>query len=192
MIRLTHRAITAAALAADDGASGNPVDSSTENDHVLRVRDAGRSEKAVATLLGSVPVELGRLIEGRSRADLMQPAQDGGWGIVEIIPHFLDWERIYADRLELILAENPATVQEYDDSLWAIEHGYRDRDPHEAFQEFAQLRQALVDRLVALPSEAWQRIVVLPKRGSVTLHWLMSSLYDHDTKHLVQARDVLS
>lgn len=192
MIRLTHRAIIAAALAADEGASGNAVGSPAENDHVLRVNDADRSEIAVTTLLGSVPVELGRLIEGRTTAVLMQPAQDGGWGLVEIIPHFLDWERIYADRMELILAENPATVQEYDDSLWAIEHGYRDKDPHAAFREFSQLRQSLVESLTALPLEAWQRIVVLPKRGSVTLHWLMSSLYDHDTKHLVQARDVLS
>lgn len=192
MIRLTHRAIIAAALAADEGASGNAVGSPAERDHVLRVKDAGRSEIVVTTLLGSVPVELGRLIEGRTTADLMQPAQDGGWGIVEIIPHFLDWEQIYADRLDVILAENPATVQEYDDSLWAIEHGYRDKDPKAAFREFSQLRQALVESLTALPLEAWQRIVVLPKRGSVTLHWLMSSLYDHDTKHLVQARDVLS
>lgn len=147
---------------------------------------------AVVAALRSVPVELGRLIEGRSRDDLMQPAQDGGWGLVEIIPHFRDWELIYAERLELILTEDPATLQEHDDSLWAIEHGYRDLDPREAFAEFALLREQLADRLASLAPPEWQRVVILPKRGRVTLHWLMSSLYDHDTKHLVQAREVLT
>jgi hypothetical protein len=147
---------------------------------------------SVIASLRSVPVELGRLIEGRSDEELRQPAQDGGWGLVEIIPHFRDWEVIHAERLDLALAENPAVVQEYDDSLWAIEHNYRDLDPRETFAEFADLRSRLVQRLQELAASDWQRIVVLPKRGQVTLHWLMSSLYDHDTKHLRQARDVLA
>jgi hypothetical protein len=46
--------------------------------------------------------------------------------------------------------------------------------------------------LASLAAPEWQRIVILPKRGRVTLHWLMSSLYDHDTKHLAQAREVLA
>ncbi len=159
---------------------------------VLTVDVHVRPVEAVLANLRSVPPELGRLIEGRSHDDLVRPAQDGGWGLVEIIPHFRDWELINVERLDLILAENPATVQEYDDSLWAIEHGYRDLDPRETFAEFSGLRERLVERLAELPRPEWQRIVVLPKRGRVTLHWLMSSLYDHDTKHLVQARDVLA
>ena len=159
---------------------------------VLTVDVHVRPVEAVLANLRSIPVELGRLIEGRSLDDLVRPAQDGGWGLVEIIPHFRDWEVIYAERLDLILAEDPATVQEYDDSLWAIEHGYRDLDPRETFAEFVGLRERLVERLGELARPEWQRIVVLPKRGRVTLHWLMSSLYDHDTKHLVQARDVLA
>lgn len=159
---------------------------------VLTIDEQLRPIAVLVEALRSVPVDLGRLIEGRSRDVLMQPAQDGGWGLVEIIPHFRDWEVIHAERLEQVLAENPATVQEHDDSLWAIEHGYRDLDPRETFTEFAQLRERLVDRLASLAPPEWQRIVILPKRGRVTLHWLMSSLYDHDTKHLAQAREALA
>lgn len=181
----------------DDAAAVGTDDTSTDGSpgldpDVLTVDERLRPVETVLANLRSVPVELGRLIEGRSLDDLMQPAQDGGWGLVEIIPHFRDWEVIYAERLDLILTESPATVQEYDDSLWAIEHGYRDLDPREMFAEFASLRERLVERLAGLPHPDWQRIVVLPKRGRVTLHWLMSSLYDHDTKHLVQAREVLA
>ncbi|HYJ12215.1 MAG TPA: DinB family protein [Thermomicrobiales bacterium] len=159
---------------------------------VLTIDEQVRPIASVIAALGAVPVELGRLIEGRSREDLIQPAQDGGWGLVEIISHLRDWEVIHVERLEQVLAEDPATVQEHDDSLWAIEHGYRDLDPRETFTEFAHLREQLVERLASLAPSEWQRIVILPKRGRVTLHWLMSSLYDHDTKHLVQAREVLA
>lgn len=181
----------------DDAVALTPGDASTDgapglDPDVLTVDERLRPVETILANLRSIPVELGRLIEGRSLDDLMQPAQDGGWGLVEIIPHFRDWEVIFADRLDLILAENPAIVQEHDDSLWAIEHGYRDLDPRAMFAEFAGLRERLVERLAELPRPDWQRIVVLPKRGRVTLHWLMSSLYDHDTKHLVQARDVLA
>jgi hypothetical protein len=159
---------------------------------VLTIDEHVRPISSVVASLRSVQVELGRLIEGRSREDLVQPAQDGGWGLVEIISHFRDWEVIHAERLELVLTEDPATLQEHDDSLWAIEHGYRDLDPRDTFTEFAQLRERLVDRLASLAPPEWQRVAILPKRGRVTLHWLMSSLYDHDTKHLVQAREVLT
>lgn len=185
-------AIMAAAFAAGNGVSGNTTDTSPVDGDALTVQDAGRSVEVVISALAAVPVELGRLIEGRSTAELMRPAQDGGWGLVEIIPHLRDWEVIHADRLDQIMLENPATLQEYDDSLWSIEHGYRDMDPHEVYQEFATLRVSLVERLQALSPDDWQRVVVLPKRGRVTLHWLMSTLYDHDTKHVVQARDVLA
>ena len=67
----------------------------------------------------------------------MRPAQDGGWGLVEILPHLRDWELIFRDRVALILEEEEPALEEYDDSLWAIEHDYRDQDPQVAFQEFA-------------------------------------------------------
>src|SRR5690606_10437630 len=109
------------------------------------VDETGRSPETVIETLASVLVDLGRLMEGRSSDDLMRPAQDGGWGLVEIIPHFRDWEEIYGERLTQALAENPATLEEQDDSLWAIEHGYREMNPREAFEEFAALRASLVE-----------------------------------------------
>ncbi len=91
-----------------------------------------------------------------------------------------------------ILAEDEPAFEEYDDSLWAIEHGYRDQDTRAAFEEFAERRGALVERLGTLGAEEWSRVGVLPKRGRVTLHWLLDSVCNHDASHVVQARDVLA
>lgn len=159
---------------------------------VISVDDHGRSVDAVLAALVSVPVDIARLIDGKSTDDLTRPAQDGGWGLVEILPHFRDWEEITEQRVSAILDQDEPGLEGYDDSLWAIEHGYRDQDTRAAFEEFVVRRAALVERLAALGPDDWNRIGVLPKRGRVTLHWLLDSVCAHDARHVVQARDVLA
>ena len=173
-------------------ANGHDPDLAASEQQVLTVDDPGRSIDVVIAALASAPMDIGRLIEGKTDAELTRPAQDGGWGMVEILPHLRDWEEIIGDRLSLILAGDSPLFEEYDDSLWAIEHGYRDQDPRQAFQDFTERRAALVERLGALAPDAWNRVGVLPKRGRVTLHWLMNSICGHDAKHVVQTRDVLA
>ncbi len=158
----------------------------------MTVSEGGRSIDAVVAALASVPVEIARLIDGKSPDELTRPAQDGGWGLVEILPHLRDWEEIIDARLSAILTEDEPALEEYDDSLWAIEHGYSEQDTRAAFDRFVALRGALVERLGALGEDDWNRVGILPKRGRVTLHWLMNSICNHDAKHVVQARDVLA
>ncbi len=123
---------------------------------------------------------------------LLEPAQDGGWGLVELLPHLRDWEEILAERVDRILGEDEPAFEEFDDSLWAIEHGYREQNPREVLTDFAALRAALVERLEALPADDWNRVGILARQGRVTLHWLLNQFCDHDAKHVVQARDVLA
>lgn len=156
-----------------------------------RLRERHDIEQVIRDL-SSVPGAMARLIDGLDDEALAQPAQDGGWGVVEIIPHFRDWERIYVDRVELSVKEDPAVLEEYDDSLWAIERGYRDLDPREVLAEFTALREQLVARVSGLEPAQLQRIVVLPKHGPRTLLALLQNLTEHDAKHLMQARDVLA
>lgn len=156
-----------------------------------RVRERHEIEQVVRDL-SAIPVALARLIDGLDDEALAQPAQDGGWGVVEIIPHFRDWERIYLDRIEQSVQEDPATLEEYDDSLWAIERGYRDLDTRDVLADFTGLREQLVARISELDADQLQRTVVLPKHGPRTLLALLQNLTEHDAKHLMQARDVLA
>lgn len=151
-----------------------------------------RSPAAIVAALAAVPSEFQRLMVGFDRDDLAQPAQDGGWGLVEILPHMRDWDLIYRDRLSVALSQDEPALEEYDDSLWAIEHAYSDQDPVATWTEFDRLRGDLVERLETLAPSDWERVVILPKRGKVTLQWLFDNLSHHDAKHIVQARDVLA
>ena len=156
------------------------------------VEFSGRTIDEVQSALAAVPADMTRLLEGKTHDELMKPANDGGWGIVEIAPHFRDWEEVITRRVDRILHEERPALEEYDDSLWAIEHDYRSQDPLEAMDEFRKLRESLVASVSALPESAWLRTATLPKRGGITLHWLLNNVCDHDVKHLMQSRDVLA
>lgn len=153
---------------------------------------ASRSIDDIKAALASVPEELGRLLEGRGREELTQPANDGGWGIVEILPHFRDWEAVIRERVERILAENAPALDEHDDSLWAIEHDYSSQDPHTVLAAFRAQRLNLAARIEPLDVAAWERTASLPKHGTITLRWLLNNVCDHDARHLVEVRDVLA
>lgn len=153
---------------------------------------SGRSIDAIRTALAAVPDDLARLLADRSQEELSQPSQDGGWGIVEILPHFLDWERVIRSRVDCILTEETPELEEHDDSLWAIEHDYSSQDSVTVLKEFRGLRESLVARLDEVDEAAWNRSGILPKHGTITLHWLLNNVCDHDARHVMQVKDVLA
>lgn len=164
----------------DDSPPGSTQDSTSSRD-----------PDAIRLGLATIPVELERLINGKSTETLTQPSQDGGWGMVEIIPHLRDWERVVHERVARVLNEASPQFEDVDDSLWAIEHDYRSQDPHKVFAEFRDMRTELVERLESLDLQAWKRQAQIVGRGEVTLQCLLDEAYTHNAERLAEARDVL-
>jgi hypothetical protein len=151
-----------------------------------------RSRDEILHDLAQFPIEFKRvIIDPNNRAALLRPAFDGGWGIVEILPHLKDWEQIYFERASKILSEDEPHLTSFDDTLWSIERDYRGQDPYEALADLGELRRQLVELLTnATPSE-WQRTAIHGYYGQITLHWMADHICDHDAEHLQQARDAL-
>lgn len=150
-----------------------------------------RSPESVIDALAAVLVTLKRLLADRSSEELQQAAQDGHWGVVEILSHLQDWEEITHERVWRILEEHRPEIEDYDDTLWAIEHEYGSQDGHQVFAHIAQLREELVHRLRALDASDWQRSAILRGHGEITLMWLMSDLINRDARYLQQVREAL-
>ena len=160
------------------------------DDNVLVARRTGDE---IIEELASFPEEFERLIlRGHTDDQLVQPSSDGGWGVVEIVPHLRDWEAIYLARVHRILAEEHPTLEGYDDTLWSIERDYRGQDPRATFEELRASRAELVALVAALTPERWGRTGQHAYYGDVTLAWLCDHICDHDHEHLEQARDSLS
>ena len=143
--------------------------------------------------LAQFPVEFKRVIvDPNNRAALLRPAFDGGWGIVEILPHLKDWEQIYLERTGKILSDDEPHLSSFDDTLWSIERDYRGQDPHETLAGFTELRQQLVEVLTNATPDEWQRTAIHGYYGQISLHWLADHICDHDEEHFQQAREALA
>jgi hypothetical protein len=152
-----------------------------------------RSPETIISALEMFPEELSRAIFGENDPDaLNRPASDGGWGVVEILPHLADWEEIFFERMHKTVEEERPYLPGYDDSLWSIERDYRGQDPSESFDRFAELRTATIEFLRSLPPESWTRAGEHGYYGEVTLQWLGDHVCDHDQEYLQQARDALA
>ncbi len=150
-----------------------------------------RDRASVHSALGVILVEFNRLLEGRSREALAQAAHDGGWGMVEILPHLRDWETVHHHRISRCLTEEHPVLECLDDSLWSIEHDYSAQDPLKTFAEFRELRTGLIDLAANLDDAAWSRAAVLDCVGEVDIHWLLNDICDRDVIQIAQARDLL-
>lgn len=152
-----------------------------------------RTREAILAALASFPDELERIVfKDHDPELLMRPASDGGWGIVEILPHLRDWEEIYLERARQIVEDEQPHLPGFDDELWAIERDYRGQDPKETMDDFRRLREEHLAILRPLPPEAWERTGIHSYYGEITLHWLENNVCDHDQERLQQARDALA
>lgn len=151
-----------------------------------------RSPDEVLAALAGFPEEVARLISDQSDEALLQPARDGGWGVVEVLPHLRDWEEIYLQRVQAILEHEQPELPAHDDDLWAIERDYRGQDPRATLDHFRELRGQVVDLLSAAPAEAWERTGQHAIHDEITLLWLANNMCNHDREHLEQIRDALA
>jgi hypothetical protein len=152
-----------------------------------------RTRETILSELGGFPEELRRLVlVGHDPGDLLRPAKDGGWGVVEILPHLRDWEEIYLERFQLMIEEEEPHLPAYDDSLWSIERDYRGQDPGETFAQFREMRAQTVELLNGLPPDGWQRRGEHGVFGLVSVQWMADHLCDDDREHLQQALDALA
>lgn len=158
-----------------------------QQDQILRSRDE------ILHALETFPAEFKRLIlDPSDREALLRPAFDGGWGIVEILPHLRDWEEIYLDRIHAVLTEERPALPGFDDTLWSIERDYRGQDPMETFASLAGLRAQTVSLLAAASPGDWDRRGIHGYYGDISLLWLANHICDHDEEHLQQAKDAMT
>lgn len=153
---------------------------------------ARRDVDEILSVLAATPVEFARLIEGKSAEALSRPASDGGWGVIEILPHLRDWDEVYLSWIQSVLHEEVPKLENVDDSLWSIEHDYANEDIEDVCVQFGEHRNGLVNMLQNIDRSEWDRQAVHPLRGRLTLLQMADRMCDHDARHLEQARDALT
>lgn len=138
------------------------------------------------------PVLLDALLNGitQERA-LVARDGDDGWNVVEIVCHLRDFEAIFFDRAQQIVAEDRPTLEPFDHEALAVERKYSEQALDEVFEDYVAKRTAFVTWLNERDEADWQRVGVHPEVGEYTLLEQVLQVPLHDLDHLEQVARVL-
>jgi uncharacterized damage-inducible protein DinB len=133
---------------------------------------------------------LEKLIQGLDKRMLTQRPDQHRWSIAEILAHLADAEVVGAWRLRLVLGQNGATIQSFDQNVWAETFNYLRRDAHQSLETFRALRASNLLLLEAIPEKLWENYGTHQERGKETVAHIVSMYAGHDLNHLRQVEAI--
>jgi len=140
----------------------------------------------------STPQKLASIIKRLDKKKLTQRPGPDKWSIAEILAHLADSELVRGWRMRLILGQNGATIQAFDQDVWASTFNYARRDPKASLEMFRVLRQNNLAMLKALPKDLWENYGMHQERGKESVAHLVRMFAGHDLNHLRQVEQIAS
>ena len=110
----------------------------------------------------------------------------GKWSIQDIVFHLAEADLHGYLRGRTIIAEPGAGIQAFDQDKWAASLDVADQPMGEVVDLFRLLREMMARQLRALSEAAWERFVLHPERGPVTLERWLEIYVGHLDAHLRQ------
>ena len=134
---------------------------------------AGYSE-VVAALDGAGDVELDACFPGE-------------WSARQVVHHLADSETTSYVRLRMLLAQEHAMIQAYDEEVFAMKLRY-DRPIAASLAVLSAVRESSTELLRLLPEEDWQRQGTHSESGSYTMRTWLEIYAAHAHDHADQIR----
>jgi hypothetical protein len=145
---------------------------------------SGRGQLLLAYAKG--PDRLQAALERYPEESLDFRPEPGKWDIRTTVLHLAESELHGYLRGRTIIAEPGAPVQAFDQDRWADTLDSSAQPLEEAVDLFRLLREMLARQLRSLPEAAWERHMLHPERGRVTLERWLEGYVDHLDAHLAQ------
>lgn len=115
------------------------------------------------------PQRLRDSVKGLSDAQLDTPYREGGWTVRQVVHHLADSHMNAYVRVRLALTENEPAVKAYDQTLWAELTDARRAPVDQSLALLEGLHARLTSLLRSLEAKDFERTIMHPERGPVTL-----------------------
>lgn len=125
-----------------------------------------------------------RTVDELTDAELDAHPIDRQWSIRQVICHIADFEMIYADRMKRVIFEERPALAGGDPGSLAAGLAYGWRTPIDELQVIESVRRQMAVILRSLPNDAFRRVGVHPRDGSLTLTNLLQRITNHVPHHL--------
>jgi hypothetical protein len=148
----------------------------------MKLDDVARAE--LLRDLAAMPAYLRETFESLPQELLTTGGPDGLFSPVEQVWHLADLEQEgFASRIDRLLSEPNPTLPDFDGTAVARARNYKALSIALGLERFEVARRANVERLRAVPDEAWTRSGVQSGVGAVSLCDMPVFLRQHDQAH---------
>jgi uncharacterized damage-inducible protein DinB len=130
------------------------------------------------------PKALRDAVKGMSPEQLKARPVAGKWSTLEVVCHLSDFDPILADRMKRVISHDNPMLLGADESLFAANLAYHDRDVEDELNLIENTRKQLARILRQLPDPAFQRIGSHNERGAMTLEKWLTIATNHIPHHV--------
>lgn len=138
------------------------------------------------------PTVMARMISQIEEPRLDECLSQGRFSPREVVAHMADWEPIMRARMEQALQSPGSTVEIWDEGELAIKNGYASSDIKQQLATYTGERRKTAEFLRGLPADAWEKFVVHPERGLMTVYDQATMMIGHDMYHVEQLSSYLA
>jgi DinB superfamily len=137
------------------------------------------------------PAALGVAVAGLSTDQRLTPYRDDGWTVAQVVHHLADSHMHAYSRVKLAATEDVPTIKPYNEAIWATmaDASHPNIDPSLRILESLHARWVVF--LKSLSTDGFERRLMHPERGPMTID-RMVALYAwhgrHHVAHIVELR----
>ena len=152
--------------------------------------DPNADMSAMIDQIAATPDAIAKIVEGMTSAQLETPYRPGGWTGAQVVHHCADSHANAYIRTRFALVEDNFTVKPYNESVWAelVDAKGANVAPSVSMLRGMHARWAILLR--TLTPEQFQRPLLHPERGPMTIHNLIQLYAWHGRHHAGHLRSI--
>jgi uncharacterized damage-inducible protein DinB len=134
--------------------------------------------------IAATPARMREAVAGLDEAQLDTPYRDGGWTVRQVVHHVPDSHMNAYTRVKLALTEEQPTIKPYDEAAWAKLNDVRDTPIETSLLLLETLHQRWDTILRAMTDADFERTLLHPDMGVMTLDALIAMYAWHGRHHV--------
>jgi hypothetical protein len=152
--------------------------------------DPAADMSAMIDQIAAAPDAIAKIVDSMTPAQLEAPYRPGGWTGAQVVHHVADSHINAYIRTRFALVEEHFTVKPYDENVWATLVDATSANVAPSISILRGLHARWTTLLRTLTPEQFQRPLLHPERGPMTLHNLIQLYAWHGRHHAGHLRSI--
>jgi len=140
--------------------------------------------------IAGAPEALRRAVAGLSDAQIELPYRPEGWTVRQLVHHVADSHMNAYIRFKWTLTEDNPTIKTYDQDAWSAVADTRLTPVTVSLDLLDAIHRRWVVLLESLKAEDWERLLVHPENGPMTLDQLLQVYAWHGRHHVAHVSEL--